>query len=283
MKKNLLATILSIFLSGYSYSQKPAEKPVQPAVQQPAAPLPVDQAKTRTIHDFSDTYIFDSNDVLGDCDAQGNSANASTSLTKGYLFSVVKVVGQNLVITLNTWTKGTNIKYNGHFYLLSMDMFDNDCSVYTPVPKASFNFGTLITPFKLRFNPFVSTANINIGGAGYYQHRIKNSKNVTYGFVLGLSVSSLTLDSSSTNGYVKTSTDRPAITPSFHGIISYKNISLTAGFGFDYLNQTSAIEKSWVYKGKAWLGLGLGISLFNNNSDNSSKTTQAAVDQTKSK
>jgi hypothetical protein len=69
-------------------------------------------------------------------------------------------------------------------------------------------------------------------------------------------------------------------------MISYKNINFIIGGGADFISKTTDIatptnpEAGWIYNGKPWLGIGFGISLFNNNSN--SKATPTLPDQTDS-
>ena len=185
---------------------------------------------------------------------------------------------------------------NRRFFVLSKSDFDKFCSTYTSVPSWDITFGVLSTPFKLRFDRFSFTNNLSVGGAVYFQKKFKDNTNFTWGFVVGLSLSSVSLDASSTNVYpdgttdatkatsstspLLTSTTRPAFTPSLHYLITYKNISFLVGGGFDFISKTTNIatptnpEAGWIYNGKPWVGIGFGISLFSNNTSNA--TTPAA-------
>ena len=182
---------------------------------------------------------------------------------------------------------------NRLFFVLTKSDFDKYCSPYVSVPSWDISFGILSTPFKLRFDKFSFTNNLSVGGAVYFQKKFNANSAFTWGFVVGLSLSSVSLDASSTNVYpdgttdatkstsstspLLTSTTRPAFTPSLHYLITYKNISFLVGGGFDFISKTTNKptptnpEAGWIYNGKPWLGIGFGISLFNNNS--SSATT----------
>jgi len=175
---------------------------------------------------------------------------------------------------------------NRRFFILSKANFTKFCTVYVSVPIWNIDFGVLSTPFKLRFNRFSFSNNLSVGGAVYIQKKF--DFDWSWGFVFGLSLSSVTLDAASTNVYpdgtteatkassttspLSTSTTRPAFTPSLHYLISYKNISFLIGGGFDFISKTTNIatptnpEAGWMYNGKPWLGIGFGISLFNNSS-----------------
>ncbi|HXD94703.1 MAG TPA: hypothetical protein VNX01_15965 [Bacteroidia bacterium] len=183
----------------------------------------------------------------------------------------------------NVWFSNTSSKKikdeaqsdaNTKFFRLKKRDFDNSCRVNVPakkLPKWDFTYGPLTVPFKIRnfFNSgsLAFTPNLSLGGAIYGQRKI--TPNFSVGGVAGISVSSITLDSVSTKGAVKTSSTgntRPSLTMTAQILIAYKNINVIAGVGFDFIDIASPIERSWIYQGKPWFGLGIGVNLFNGGS-----------------
>jgi hypothetical protein len=229
------------------------------------------------------TYIFDAFEKVKNCDALGATDSSEITITKGALYTVERVMNNgDLVIKFLPWGKNNQTeqkKYNFKmlsteatkasplpndnikFFLLSKSTFALSCSEYNFQQKWDITFGTLTTPFKFRHSPFLFTTNLNLGALVAFQRKF--STNWSWGVVGGLSLSSVTLDSFSTKGFVMTTTERPAVTPTISGMIGYKNINVTIGFGWDIINKPSAIEESWMYAGKRWIGVGIGISLFN--------------------
>lgn len=242
------------------------------------------------------TYIFDAYEQAKECDYMGANPKDPITVLKGSLFTVERVTDNgDLVIKFLTWhlpkasaknrydialdnrekynfksdpSKGVNslTKQNDNvkFFLLEKNIFDKSCSEYTIQQRWNITFGTLTTPFKFRHDPFLFTTNLNLGTSVSFQKKFFT--NWSWGIVAGLSLSSVVLDSFSTKGIVMTSTDRPAVTPSLHGMIGYKNINITLGIGWDIINKTSTLENSWIYNGKRWIGVGIGVSLFNSSS-----------------
>lgn len=219
-------------------------------------------------------YIFDAYEVGVECDALGGNTGASTTMLKGAMFSVERVPdATHLVIRFLKWKKDQtkvskyNLKASGErvFFLLTKAIFDASCSEHQLVPAWDINFGSMTTPFKFRSHPFLFTTNLNLGTSVAFQKKFE--KSWSWGIIGGLSLSSVSLDSFSTKGIVKNVTERPAVTPSFHGMIGYKNINITIGLGWDFINRTSSIEEIWIYHGKRWIGIGIGVSLFNANSN----------------
>ena len=228
------------------------------------------------------TFIFDAYEQAQECDALGGNIGATIIVLKGALFTVERVPNAtHLVIKFRKYNDATkrsafNFKTSAAgtqevaFFLLPKAVFDASCSEYKYEQRWDINFGALTTPFKFRSSPFLFTTNLNLGTAVSWQRKF--FKNWTIGLVGGLSLSSVALDSFSTKGTVSSVTERPAVTPSFHGMIGYKNINLTLGIGWDFINRPTGIEESWIYHGKSWIGIGLGVSLFNAN--NNASTTK---------
>ena len=215
------------------------------------------------------TYIFDSYEQAQECDLLGGSLGANIIMIKGALFTIERVPNAtHIVIKFLKWKKD-NAKKNIYnlktpaaggnptevFFLLDKAIFDASCSEYKFEQKWDITFGALTTPFKFRNSPFLFTTNLNLGTSVSYQRKF--GKTWSWGLVGGLSLSSVSLDSFSTKGIVSNVTERPAVTPSFHGMIGYKNINLTIGLGWDFINKPSIVEQSWVYYGKRWIGVGI--------------------------
>lgn len=224
---------------------------------------------------FGKTYIFNYYEKIIKCDQLGENLGKNKTALIGSLFSVVRVLDKSIVIKFNNWnsdTSNTNKEnrvkyeeYNGDltFFILDKENFQKSCSEY--IKKWDITFGTFTTPFKIRTKPFLFTTDLNLGASISFRRRF--CQDFFWGGILGLSLSSVKLDSLSTNGFVKTPTDRPAITPTINALIGYKNINLMVGVGIDYISQTSKIEGSWVYHKKPWFGVGIGVSLFNKQTD----------------
>ncbi|WP_158800555.1 hypothetical protein [Pedobacter sp. L105] len=190
---------------------------------------------------------------------QKNSPNTSkytSASLKNRLTYNVKSNPENDSITSKS--VGNNIRY----FTLSSHKANTSVSAYADsITKWTVSLGTLTNPFKLRPTKGQFTSNLNLGTAIFAQYKF--SENWAGGGILGISLTSITLDSASTTGHVLTTSERPAITPSVSFLIAYKNINFTLGVGIDYINTTTDIEKSWIFNKKPWIGFGIGISLFN--------------------
>lgn len=236
------------------------------------------------------TYIFNYFENIEQSNELGNKTFGPRLALQGSLFTIVRVLDKNFVIKFNNWKfipkNYENIKrYNGElkeneiiqpiFFILDKEVFKKSCSEYKK--NWDIDFGTFTTPFKLRTKPFIFTTDLNLGASISFRKRI--SQDFYWGAIGGLSLSSIKLDSLSTNGIVKTPSDRPAVTPSISGLVGYKNVNIIFGVGIDYISQTSIIENSWVYNKKPWFGFGIGISLFSRHTESSD--VSVTVGQTK--
>ncbi len=274
------------------------------------------QDATNTTGSPDKLYSFKYDKKLSECDADGSNTRDPQIVPRGTYFSITSVTPSGYVITINLfkYKKGmTNdqravvLKNRKNFNYDSFPQNSGD-SLGVPylsdgtdnrkrffisntdfttfaVEKPEFislDYGTLIEPFKFRSNPSIFTTNLSLGAIIGFQKSFPRGSNYNYGLYAGLSLSSITLDSFSTKGTVLVNSDRPALTPSINFLIGYKSINVTVGIGWDIINQTSPIEKSWVYQGKPWIGLGIGLKLFTPNSANTTPAPAAGSTQTKS-
>lgn len=261
------------------------------------------KTKNYSMTDYKNkTFIFDANQQITECNAIGivNSPKSTVTAYQGSRFNVVHVDKKTgeLTIRFLIWSlpkkiptdsikfknyqlalknrstfnvktqpeKVVNLKSTQNayirYFLLSQDDMATSCSEYVNGANWVINFGTFTSPFKFRPSKSTWTNNLNLGTAVSIEYKL--SKNWSLGSVVGLSLSSITLDSASTFGHVKTNTERPALTPSFSLLASYKNINFTFGSGIDYINRPSLVEQSWIFNGKPWIGFGIGVNLFSN-------------------
>jgi hypothetical protein len=228
-------------------------------------------------------YIVAGNIEVYECNPVGKINPGSTALIAkiGYQFNIeaVNSATGDVAVKFYPFKTQPNAKnFNDKYFVIKKFDLDNSTKDNTDASKWVISYGALIIPFKFRPTKTLFTNNLNLGSSVYFQYQI--NKNFSHGVVAGISLSSVTLDSLSTNFKIKTNTDRPAFTPSLSYVISYKNISFTTGLGVDLINKTSVVEKSWIFNGKPWIGFGIGINLFNSGSVPANKT-EPAVDQVK--
>lgn len=155
-------------------------------------------------------------------------------------------------------------------YVTTIEEFKKLTSPY--YNRIEWRAGFFNVPFKLRFNDFDFTSNVNLGiniGARYRWSRFKKD-----GFsiepLFGFGVTAITLDEA--NSVVTESTNSSAFSINT-GVLFHvtKHINLGVLYGFDNLSSKDQNRYNWKYNGKGWLGLGINVS-FSVGGDNSGDT-----------
>jgi len=231
------------------------------------------------------TYVFNYIETIAPCDGMGNpSVGSNLTAQVGARFEVVHVMPNNdVVIVFKEWrsqadkqtynyTFAAGAKTGIRYFLLTKGIFDKSCAEYIYTPTWDINFGTLTTPFRFRNKPSLYTNNVSLGATIAVTKKIY--KNFSVGAVPGISLTKVELDKFSTNGAVDDKTERPALTPSFSLLFGFKSVNVTVGIGWDIVNKISDVEKSWLYNGKRWFGIGIGINLFSSNKENKNTAEQ---------
>jgi hypothetical protein len=159
---------------------------------------------------------------------------------------------------------GDNKTEEDYIYLITADQFKKNCK---PLIKnnITWNVGTVIYPFRWRPQTGVFEQTANIGLVFGFSQKFRGSKDWSYGFYGGGSGTSNIIDSATTNGNEKNNTTITTLTPTFDFVLSWRTVQLTLGSGCDILvGEHSPTITSWIYKNRGWIGLGLGIGIFNN-------------------
>jgi hypothetical protein len=133
------------------------------------------------------------------------------------------------------------------------------------VPKYSSAFGTVTTPFKYRPSKSDFTKDLTLSGMGGVRRHIDASGRHSLIGLVGIGLSSVTLDSFNTDGKVNLSSDKAAITLSFSLVYQYEKVQFGLVGGFDYLPKRSV--ENWAYQGKFWIGFGVGYSIFSSEAE----------------
>ena len=148
---------------------------------------------------------------------------------------------------------------------------------YTTFSINSFDFDVLTILFKYRpaHNGFPNQLNTNYNGAvflgyrsDYYRlsydkdpidkyHRNINHFGYSLGFFGGLGAT--TMNPSVTSNYIAYEYDGVVFTKGVTGLIAIGNLTFGLALGLDHLADTN--RKHWMYQGKPWMGLTLGINL----------------------
>lgn len=216
---------------------------------------------------------------------------------RGYVFQVIGIDSNRVIIrwwdftqqsrdaqkkkeadtTLQVQENFVPISYhNTHLdYEITLDDLNSKCSPYYGNDN-SFTWGAVTMPIKLRLGnksdryfSFQESLNIGIGAGWSWQKQGRHQKSRNLIFSVG--VSNVILDSLDFKRNSKNETFQPnvkntaAMTIAIGYFFQFDNFQVGAFTGIDMLPYQ--LGRYWVHKNKPWIGIGLGMSLFNRDHD----------------
>lgn len=211
--------------------------------------------------------------AIYECDILGNRV-APTTLYEApahAVFSKIGETGDNFVIIrfwkwkdvnpdkqlLLNYTDST--QQNRKYFLISQADFTAKAIMRYPT-HASFSAGTIVVPVKARFDQFDFSTDTHLGPSVGARFRLSPYTNSNFFNVLTtFGVSTIGLDSLSTQGAVAQPTDRPAITFTLGGVFQFSNAQVGFFLGWDYISRNTT--EKWIYQGKPWISIGLGYAI----------------------
>ncbi len=126
--------------------------------------------------------------------------------------------------------------------------------------KACFTAGTVLIPIKLRLKKFDFSKDITLGPVAGVKFRLSNFEQNFFSILAGLGITSITLDSRSTDGKVEEAIEVPALTPSLGFVFDFFNSTQAGLFvGWDFISNNENLHL--IYYGKLWISFGLGFSI----------------------
>ncbi len=182
-------------------------------------------------------------------------------------FILVDAKGDNYVIRffvtesknrkkLNYYEEQSNYSY----YLISKFQFD--FKAY-PLSVSDYDlvFGSVYTPIKVRSNPFDFSKDFTVGSTFGIRKNLDKEKQLGIDLLLGMGLSSVSLDSFSTSGKLAKPLDILAFTPALGLVAEIGNAQVGIFCGTDLLNSQNGVKYDWIYQGKLWWSFGIGYSL----------------------
>jgi len=249
---------------------------------------------------LGEVYILSQNFTVFSCDeVGGNVSQVPKNLEKDFKFTVDYIdEGKDFVVVslLPFNNKGQGKQYNNsfvteHTYATITDSkgqqnvdyenilhykyiyFKIDYNVFriitNQLPKEwSLALGVPTTPVKLRFAtttkginvPFLATSNTSLGLSLAITKRFGGRNQIPITILLGTSITSIEIDSSTSQGQILTKTNASAFSPLAGLMLSSNDIEIGLFVGWDLFS--GELNQSWLYQNKPWLGLGLGINIF---------------------
>lgn len=126
-------------------------------------------------------------------------------------------------------------------------------------PSWDLAAGVLLLPIKMRLNEFDFSRDVTLGTVVGPRWRLSPTRNVFLSFLGGAGVAAVTLDSGSTSGVVRESTDRAAVTLTLGPRLEINSFQMGLLLGWDLISNPN--RSDWIHHGKPWISLGLGYSL----------------------
>jgi len=261
-------------------------------------------------------YVFKYGLKLQECDAEGNLTSPNpTYANKGWEVRIDKVLKSDdkVIIYFIKWVdknspklqkrnseiveKTVNIpavaavldgggkvitpaapattKQQRVYFYLSLDEFKK--GLRKKKSAIDIKFGTATIPIKIRPGnddgiPFDFNGNFNAGVGLATEFNFLSGLDI----YTGISITSVPVDEKTTNGIVTSATNAGALTPTI-GIIKDLGPVQVGGFiGFDFLSRE--LGENWIYQGRRWFGIGVGVNLFDISSGANKSDSQGGDD-----
>jgi len=227
-------------------------------------------------------YTFIQPERLNKCNLIGDVIAGNDIIDAGVQFVIKKKLATYYVIQIliNTTDNAFNTKFVGVpdkqqllagpviYFNLPYSTFVSSCE--ERLQKTSFTLGAVIIPIKMRFGSsaivngqhlrnFDFQGNVNLGLLVGF--KLQPTHRYSFSFLTGISLTSVPVDSATTQGFITQSTNNAALTWNILGIVyQIDNFQIGVITGIDYLS--GEIAHHWVYRNRPWLGIGLGFSIF---------------------
>jgi hypothetical protein len=136
-----------------------------------------------------------------------------------------------------------------------------------PIIKSNIDLlvGNIFTPLKLRFKPFDFSKDISIGTTFGVKYSLGEKRSTSVDALIGLGISTLSIDSFASRGKVESTVDLLSFSPSIGLVLEFGNAQIGLFSGIDFISNANQNKYEWIYRNKPWLSFGIGYSLFSFN------------------
>lgn len=231
-------------------------------------------------------FGFSQNISLITCDGVGGNPRSAIIIPQGKRFIIKGIINQDYIIQV--LEDGSDVSFNQVYYnsgynkaagviirpaasyiYFLLPMADFELKTEVIIPTCGFTLGTMVLPIKMRFGSnekvdgvynkdFLIANDVSLGFNFGLKYRL--SQNLYINGLLGVGISTILVDSSTTKGYFKSATNTSGLSTHAGLLFEIENFQIGVFGGFDFL--TGAVQKSWIYSGDPWMGIGIGYSLF---------------------
>ena len=154
-----------------------------------------------------------------------------------------------------------------YFMIQRYDLDSNCVKVYNSgIKSVVFTVGLVTMPLKLRLgSSFDFQGNLSLGSTAGIKVRLSKYRPNYINFLLGTSISTISLDSFNTKGKVigQPLTNIAVFSPSLGVVFEFGKAQAGVFYGWDILNKATQSKYEWIYNKKPWLSVGFGFSIFN--------------------
>lgn len=123
----------------------------------------------------------------------------------------------------------------------------------------TFTAGVVLIPVKMRFGEFDFSKDVTLGPSAGMRLRTSNYNDWYASAMISFGITSVSVDSASSNGSVKEPLNLSAVTPALGLVLDFDGFQLGAFTGIDLISNNSRFN--WTYHGQPWLSIGLGYSI----------------------
>lgn len=214
-----------------------------------------------------DSYQFIVDVELEEVKIDGTSLGNKAIAPRKQNFTIVNIVNNKLVLDLWDWAPGSanyvSLNYDGRkkYFTISSEGL-SDIAIRRFVLngyRPSFVAGAAIIPIKVRFNSFDFSKDVTLGTTIGASWRISKYSEHFVNLLAGFGITSVSLDSTSTNGQIKLPSDRSALTPSLGLVFDFNGVQAGIFSGIDMISYKE--QTQWMYNRKPWLSIGLGYTI----------------------
>jgi hypothetical protein len=162
------------------------------------------------------------------------------------------------------------------FYISPKDL-SNKCLVYY-TKDVDFTYGALTLPLKIRFGDGKNIysqyeENLNLGLTFGLKFTVPSTKEQSINALVLAGVTTVTLDSvnlKTPSYYDPKNTSTKAVTFGLGAVYQYSNFQIGIFTGIDHIS--GQLGREWRQQDRPWLGIGIGLALFNNTSTTKGST-----------
>ncbi len=174
--------------------------------------------------------------------------------------------------------KENYLKTDKYFLMQKYDLDSNCVKVYNSGLRSTvFTIGLVTMPLKLRLGKnFDFQGNLSLGTTAGVKVRLSKYNSNYINFLLGASISTISLDSFSTRGKVPSQpiNDIAVFSPSLGVVFEFGKAQGGIFYGMDFLNKSTQSRFAWIYNKKSWISIGFGFSIFNVDSKSNNSASQ---------